>query len=148
MKLESYALVLLDLDHFKRINDYYGHHKGDETLIRVSEVLTLLLRESDVVGRFGGEEFILILKNSNLEKAAQVAERCRAAIQQLEIYSDDGQRIHVTASFGIALSSPELRPQQLLSQADKALYQAKASGRNLVKAYNATLDGGMQLHHS
>ncbi|QIC65434.1 GGDEF domain-containing protein [Acinetobacter schindleri] len=147
VKLESYALVLLDLDHFKRINDYYGHHKGDETLIRVSEVLTLLLRESDVVGRFGGEEFILILKNSNLEKARQVAERCRAAIQQLEIYSDDGQRIHVTASFGIALSSPELRPQQLLSQADKALYQAKASGRNLVKAYNATLDGGMQLHH-
>ncbi|WP_309142196.1 GGDEF domain-containing protein, partial [Escherichia coli] len=89
VKLESYALVLLDLDHFKRINDYYGHHKGDETLIRVSEVLTLLLRESDVVGRFGGEEFILILKNSNLEKARQVAERCRAAIQQLEIYSDD-----------------------------------------------------------
>lgn len=77
-----------------------------------------------------------------------MAERCRTAIQQLEIYSDDGQRIHVTASLGIALSSPELRPQQLLSQADKALYQAKASGRNLVKAYNATLDGGMQLHHS
>lgn len=143
---ESYALVLLDLDHFKKINDHYGHDKGDETLIRVSHVLTQLLRESDVVGRFGGEEFILVLKNSNLEKARQVAERCRAAIQQIEIFSDEGERIPVTASFGIALSSPDLRPQQLLSQADKALYQAKACGRNLVKAYNQSFENSSQLH--
>ncbi len=147
-KPKSYALVLLDLDHFKKINDLYGHDKGDETLIRVSEVLTQLLRESDVVGRFGGEEFILVLKNTTLDKARQVAERCRLAIQKIEIYSDDHQRIPITASFGIALSSPELRPQQLLSQADKALYQAKAGGRNLVKIYNATLEGNIQLHHS
>ena len=131
----NYALVLLDLDHFKKINDYYGHHKGDETLVQVSAVLNQQLRESDVVGRFGGEEFILVLNNSSLEKAQQVAERCRSAIQQLQIFSDEGQLIPVTASFGIAISKPELRPQQLLSQADQALYQAKANGRNQVKSY-------------
>ena len=132
---ENYALVLLDLDHFKFINDDYGHDKGDETLVRVAEVLNMHLRDSDVVGRFGGEEFILILHKSNLEQATQAAERCRTAIQALEIYSDDGERIHVTASFGIAISQAELRPQQLLSQADKALYEAKASGRNQVKTF-------------
>ena len=127
--------MLLDLDHFKFINDDYGHDKGDETLVRVAEVLNMHLRDSDVVGRFGGEEFILILHKSNLEQATQAAERCRTAIQALEIYSDDGEKIHVTASFGIAISQAELRPQQLLSQADKALYEAKASGRNRVKTF-------------
>ena len=107
----NYALVLLDLDHFKKINDHYGHHKGDETLVEVSAVLNQQLRESDVVGRFGGEEFILVLKNTSLEKAEQVAERCRIAIQQLQIFSDEGELIPVTASFGIAISSAELRPQ-------------------------------------
>ncbi|NNG99583.1 GGDEF domain-containing protein [Acinetobacter sp. ANC 5414] len=131
----SYALVLIDLDHFKRINDQYGHDKGDETLIKVSEVLSQIIRDSDVVGRFGGEEFILILNNSSLEQAQIIAERCRQAIQQLNLISDLGERIQVTASFGIALSNTQLRPQQLLSQADKALYEAKACGRNQVKCY-------------
>ncbi|NNH87282.1 GGDEF domain-containing protein [Acinetobacter terrae] len=131
----SYALVLIDLDHFKRINDQYGHDKGDETLIKVSEVLSQIIRDSDVVGRFGGEEFILILNQSSLEQAKIIAERCRQAIQQLNLISDLGENIQVTASFGIALSNTQLRPQQLLSQADKALYEAKACGRNQVKCY-------------
>ena len=133
--IKNYAVVLLDLDYFKMINDQYGHHKGDETLIQVSEVLKNELRESDVVGRFGGEEFILVLKNSSLEQAQIIAERCRTRIEQLELCSDQQQHIHVTASFGIAVSQPNIRPQQLLSQADKALYQAKAAGRNRVVCY-------------
>ena len=133
----NYALVLLDLDHFKRINDQYGHNKGDETLILVSDILSQHLRGSDVVGRFGGEEFILVLQNSNLEQSMQVAERCRKAIEEIELFSDDGRQIYVTASFGIAISSPELRPQQLLSHADQALYAAKAGGRNRVKSYQS-----------
>ena len=124
----SYALVLIDLDHFKRINDHYGHDKGDETLSQI-------IRHSDVVGRFGGEEFILILNNSSLAKAQIIAERCRQAIQQLQLTSDVGESIRVTASFGMALSNAQLKPQQLLSQADKALYEAKACGRNQVKCY-------------
>lgn len=132
---EDYALVLLDLDHFKHINDQFGHHKGDEALVKVSEILSQLVRGTDVVGRFGGEEFILILHQSSLEQAQQVAERCRSAIEQVELFADEGQRIHITASFGIAVSETEFRPQQLLSQADKALYQAKANGRNSVEIY-------------
>ena len=133
----GYALVLLDLDHFKQINDLHGHHKGDEALIKVSAILRQNLRSSDAAGRFGGEEFILILHESALDQALQAAERCRSAIQQMELLGDDGHPIQVTASFGIAASSPDMRPQQLLTQADKALYEAKACGRNSVRAYLA-----------
>ena len=130
-----YAVVLLDLDHFKNINDQFGHHTGDTVLIAVSQKLGLHLRESDVVGRFGGEEFILILKQSSALKARQIAERCRAAIEDLVIQNEDGRAIRITASFGIALATDKLKPQQLLDQADKALYAAKASGRNQIKCY-------------
>ncbi|UIZ99465.1 diguanylate cyclase [Acinetobacter johnsonii] len=130
-----YAVILLDLDHFKSINDQFGHHMGDTVLIAVSQKLGLHLRESDVVGRFGGEEFILILKQSSALKARQIAERCRAAIEDLVIQNEDGRAIRITASFGIALATDKLKPQQLLDQADKALYAAKASGRNQIKCY-------------
>ena len=83
----------------------------------------------------GGEEFILILKHSSDLQARQIAERCRAAIEALIILNEHGQAIRVTASFGVALSTNELKPQQLLSQADQALYAAKASGRNQIKCY-------------
>ncbi|UBQ37954.1 GGDEF domain-containing protein [Acinetobacter johnsonii] len=130
-----YAVILLDLDHFKSINDQFGHHMGDTVLIAVSQKLGLHLRESDVVGRFGGEEFILILKQSSALKARQIEERCRAAIEDLVIQNEDGRAIRITASFGIALATDKLKPQQLLDQADKALYAAKASGRNQIKCY-------------
>ncbi|OTG96777.1 GGDEF domain-containing protein [Acinetobacter sp. ANC 4654] len=132
---KSYALVLIDLDHFKQINDQYGHNKGDETLIQVSEALSQIIRDNDVVGRFGGEEFILILHQSSLTQAQSIAERCRQAIQALHLLSNVGDIIKVTASFGVAFSSTETNPQKLLSQADKALYEAKACGRNQVKCY-------------
>ena len=131
----SYALILIGLNHFKRIKEQYGHDKGDETLIKVSEVLSQIICDSDVLRRFGGEEFIVILNSSSLEQAQTIVERCRQAIQQLDLRSDSGEKIQVTASFGITLSNIQLRPQQLLSQADKALYEAKAGGRNQVKCY-------------
>ncbi|MEG0029590.1 GGDEF domain-containing protein [Acinetobacter sp.] len=134
-----YAVILLDLDHFKSINDRFGHHMGDKVLVAVSQELNHHLREHDLVGRFGGEEFILILKHSSHIKAHQIAERCRASIEALIISNDEGQSIRVTASFGIAQSHHELRPQQLLSQADKALYAAKASGRNQILSGNQSL---------
>jgi diguanylate cyclase (GGDEF)-like protein len=131
----DYAVVLLDLDHFKNINDRYGHDKGDETLVKVSNVLKNELRDSDVVGRFGGEEFILLLKKSSLEQAQQIAERCRSKIESLTLTNEYSEPIPITASFGIAISQPNMRPQQLLSQADQALYKAKAAGRNRVMCY-------------
>ena len=130
-----YAVVLLDLDHFKNINDQFGHHMGDNVLIAVSQELNDQIQKHDLVGRFGGEEFILILKHASLPKAYQIAERCRTTIEALVISNDEGQSIRVTASFGIAQSHHGLRPQQVLSQADKALYAAKASGRNQIKCY-------------
>ena len=136
---KSYALVLIDLDHFKQINDQYGHNKGDETLIQVSAALSQIIRDNDVVGRFGGEEFILILHQSSLVQAENIAERCRQAIQALHLLSNVGDIIKVTASFGVAFSSTETNPQKLLSQADKALYEAKACGRNQVKCYRERL---------
>lgn len=130
-----YAIVLIDLDHFKQINDHFGHHKGDETLIKVGEILKQHLRDTDIVGRFGGEEFILILKNSSFTQSQMIAERCRKAITELHILSDDGKTLPISASFGIALSHTDLTPQQLLTHADRALYQAKALGRNRVEFF-------------
>ena len=130
-----YAVILLDLDHFKSINDQFGHHMGDNVLIAVSQELNDQIQKHDLVGRFGEEEFILILKHASLPKAYQIAERCRTTIEALVISNDEGQSIRVTASFGIAQSHHGLRPQQVLSQADKALYAAKASGRNQIKCY-------------
>jgi diguanylate cyclase (GGDEF)-like protein len=130
-----YAVVLLDLDHFKSINDQFGHHMGDNVLIAVSQELNDQIQKHDLVGRFGGEEFILILKHASLPKAYQIAERCRTTIEALVISNDEGQSIRLTASFGISQSHHGLRPQQVLSQADKALYAAKASGRNQIKCY-------------
>jgi diguanylate cyclase (GGDEF)-like protein len=132
---ETYAIVLIDLDHFKQINDNFGHHKGDETLISVGEILKIHLRDTDIVGRFGGEEFILVLKNSSLEQTKTIAERCRHAISELKILSDEGEALKVSASFGIALSNAKTTPQQLITQADRALYQAKALGRNRVECF-------------
>lgn len=123
-----YAVILLDLDHFKSINDQFGHHMGDNVLIAVSQELNNQIQKHNLVGRFGGEEFILILKHASLPKAHQIAERYRTTIEALVISNDEGQSIRVTASFGIAQSHHGLRPQQVLSQADKALYAAKTSG--------------------
>ena len=134
-KHASYAIVLLDLDLFKNINDQFGHHMGDAVLIAVGQKLSEHLRENDIVGRYGGEEFILILKRSSQHRAQRIAERCRAAIESLVIEHEDGRSIRITASFGIALSANKLKPQQLLNQADKALYAAKAGGRNQIKCY-------------
>ncbi|AXY58184.1 GGDEF domain-containing protein [Acinetobacter chinensis] len=130
-----YAVVLVDLDHFKLINDRFGHHKGDEALILVSDELSKHVRDSDIVGRFGGEEFILILHHSSEQQAQRIAERCRQAIEQIVLFSDDEEAIHITASFGIAASAPGIKPMKLLNLADKALYEAKAQGRNQVCSY-------------
>ena len=92
-----YAVVLLDLDHFKNINDQFGHHMGDNVLIAVSQELNDQIQKHDLVGRFGEEEFILILKHASLPKAYQIAERCRTTIEALVISNDEGQSIRVRA---------------------------------------------------
>lgn len=126
------TLIMADLDHFKRVNDSYGHAAGDRALARFAAHLTSELRQSDLVGRIGGEEFALLLSNTDLEAATQVAERlCQAlALATMEI---GGARVQLTASFGVAaLSTQDGDVEDLLERADQGLYRAKEAGRNRV----------------
>ena len=125
------SVVLADLDEFKEVNDVHGHAVGDEVLRVVAEVLRETLRESDVAGRWGGEEFLLLLPGADEEGAAQLAERVRVALTARSIPSVPGLR--VTASFGVAEYDGETNPEQLLEAADGALYRAKRAGKDRVE---------------
>jgi diguanylate cyclase (GGDEF)-like protein len=125
------AAVLFDLDHFKQVNDIHGHAKGDEVLAAVGAAVSAIVRDSDFVGRYGGEEFVALLPDSDLEGAAVLAEKLRAAIETLEI---PGLDRGISASFGIAiLPLHAVTGDQLLRAADRALYAAKNAGRNRVE---------------
>lgn len=139
-ELPDYSIILLDIDHFKEVNDRYGHHTGDQVLIHVAKILKEHTQPYDLVGRFGGEEFILILKDTSLVVAQETAMQCKNAIEHMHMYSQDTQQyFFITASLGVAMAEGDLPPQQILSQADQALYQAKFSGRNQVKVFQSDL---------
>lgn len=125
------SALMLDIDHFKRINDTYGHAFGDAVLKAVAEELSHGLREVDLLGRLGGEEFAVILPETDPLQALQVAERLRNAVQALAFTCADGSRLGLTMSIGAAERLPgEMRLEDLLARADRALYRAKAGGRN------------------
>jgi diguanylate cyclase (GGDEF)-like protein len=129
------AVALLDLDRFKHINDTHGHLFGDEVLRRIAETMTDVLRDYDLAGRFGGEEFVMLLPQTRATDAFKIADRVRAHIARLPILLDSGEPVRVTVSIGVAAldagSSRELT--ELLAAADAALYRAKASGRDQVQ---------------
>ena len=131
----DYSLVVLDLDFFKNINDSYGHDVGDRVLRDVAQVLSLNLRGNDLVGRFGGEEFVLLLCDKQQAHAMEIAERCREKIEQLNVEYAENQNIKITASFGVATWKPGLTKEIVLRHADQALYLAKHNGRNQVRNY-------------
>ncbi len=128
------SLLVVDLDHFKRINDGYGHDAGDAVLRRMGEVLRAQIRDVDVAARFGGEELVVLLPETMIGPALDVAERIRAAVEAAAV-SFDGVAIPVTASIGVS-SCPECveEPEALFSSADQALYASKEGGRNRVTA--------------
>ncbi len=129
----SLAVLMLDLDHFKSINDRYGHKAGDAVLSAVGDTLLTTLRASDVRCRWGGEEFLLVLPDSNVERAQRAADKLRRRIASTPVGADD-RVVHVTASIGLTLSQPdETDIQQLTARADAALYDAKRLGRNCVR---------------
>ena len=132
---QLYSIVLLDLDHFKNINDHFGHSVGDQVLVNVAKCLANNLRDRDMIGRFGGEEFILLLPNTKPAQAYSVAERCRVAIAELSFMSEDHQEFSISASFGISSTLSANEPHLIISQADQALYAVKAAGRNQVKVF-------------
>lgn len=125
------ALVLLDLDHFKTVNDTWGHQAGDRVLRSFCETITSVLREEDVLGRIGGEEFAIVLPDTNREAAAAVAERIRAAVAEIAVPSSD-KAITVTASMGVAADNVA-SIEDLFAAADAALYRAKESGRDRIE---------------
>jgi len=124
------SLLMLDIDHFKRFNDAHGHQAGDQVLREFANVMQSLRRAADVAGRYGGEEFGLILPETNWPQAMIVAERLRTHVAALEV-SWGRQLLSVTTSVGISEYDPDmLNHQQWIQHADDALYQAKAQGRN------------------
>ena len=130
------TLVMLDIDHFKRVNDRLGHDCGDEVLRRVAAVVAANLRASDVFGRLGGEEFVVACQGTRLRDAERLAEKLRVCVENSEIDSA-GVRLNVTASFGVALAPPGGSAADALKRADAALYRAKEAGRNRVESDRA-----------
>lgn len=129
------SVVLFDLDHFKSVNDTYGHLAGDEVLRTVGAVIEEVRRASDIAGRYGGEEFTVILPNTDIEGAFVLAERLRVEVMNREIFFD-GIHIPVTISLGVSTFTPDvLNHELLLQQADIALYYGKENGRNQSTRY-------------
>jgi diguanylate cyclase (GGDEF)-like protein len=127
------ALVLFDVDHFKKVNDTYGHQAGDQVLIQISRAVSQMVRNEDVFARYGGEEFAVVVRAIGLAGASSLAERLRAAVAALVVPTERGT-IHVTISLGVASSASltDLSPEGLIRVADARLYAAKHAGRNRV----------------
>lgn len=129
----SFAIIMCDLDHFKKVNDEHGHHVGDEVLRRFTAILKDRIRQHDVVARFGGEEFVLLLPNNNTEQGLQVAEQLRAKTAATQITIGSDISLTLSASFGVAhYCAGDSEWSAVLHRADNALYAAKKQGRNRV----------------
>jgi diguanylate cyclase (GGDEF)-like protein len=133
------AVLILDIDHFKNINDQYGHFVGDGVICRLAQLCSEGLRSFDLVARMGGEEFALLLPGTDLTAALAVAERLRQQTAALSMADDRGRVFSFTVSIGVAVLAPDDDALSLLTRADKALYQAKQDGRNRVRV---SADGG------
>lgn len=138
-KQEPLALILIDIDYFKRYNDYYGHQGGDDCLVRVAQTIAQFARRStDLVARYGGEEFAAILPNTHTQAALMLAESMRQAIASLAIpHTQSKVSNYVSLSLGVAslIPTPQITPEDLIARADKALYTAKNQGRNQAISY-------------
>ncbi len=132
-KGNSLAVMILDIDHFKMVNDTYGHQQGDSVLCKVAAIFQRALREYDTAARFGGEEFIAVIPETSLSEAKNIAERIRGAIEGA-LFNVGVENIRITASFGISSFPAEgiRSADDLIREADKALYSAKVNGRNRV----------------
>ncbi|WP_417432639.1 GGDEF domain-containing protein [Hoeflea sp.] len=129
---DSGYLLMIDADHFKQINDLYGHDAGDRALLAVGQAITSSIRSTDLGARIGGEEFAIILRGSNTEDASVIAERVRTNVESISLAAEDGTPLKITVSIGGAPFSPETRTKEIMRHADSQLYEAKRSGRNRV----------------
>ena len=131
---ERFAIGLVDLDHFKHVNDQYGHDSGDEALRIIARRLCNSVRDTDLVARWGGEEFLIAFTGASRQEAASLAERIRIAVAQTTI-AYGGRQLKLTLSAGVAVHQPDQSLDELIKAADDALYVAKGSGRNCVVVF-------------
>lgn len=129
---EGGTLLIIDADHFKRINDRFGHPTGDDALIRITTAIKTSVRKEDVIGRIGGEEFGAFLVGADIKEAMRVAQRIRCSVEGVEFFVSGDTRIPLTVSVGGAISRGEVGLSQLMRKADGCLYEAKRAGRNRV----------------
>jgi two-component system, cell cycle response regulator len=140
-KERTMSVIMLDIDHFKKVNDHFGHKAGDHALQQAAKVLKDGLRSYDRVGRWGGEEFILILPDTQLQDAALVAERIRIHMAQMSMHLENGEKFSIHISLGVSCSSGGFSSLAgLIDAADQALYKAKESGRNRVCVYAESIE--------
>lgn len=132
---EPFSFILFDLDHFKQVNDNYGHLGGDEVLRSISQRVGGMLRTTDIIGRYGGEEFAIMLPSTSLEDARILAERVRLATEETPVFFQN-REIKVSISMGVSEFRPDLpNHEQLIDEADQALYASKQGGRNRVSCH-------------
>lgn len=144
----QYSVLMIDADHFKRVNDTYGHKTGDKVLIELSATTERSLRQDDIVARYGGEEFVVFLPDLSAEEAKVVADRLRETISKIVVYSDQGAQVTFTVSIGISSSLISDNIDTLIKTSDEALYRAKENGRNRceiftvedLKTFNASIE--------
>ena len=147
---EPFAILMLDADHFKNVNDTYGHKIGDKVLMELAAICERSLRPDDVIARYGGEEFVVFLNKVSSDIAQMIAERLRKAVADALVYSDDDKPVHFTVSIGVAPSGISDNVNLMIKMADDAMYKAKENGRNRVEVYTneiadnqRTENGGM-----
>ncbi len=126
------ALLVIDADNFKNINDVYGHQTGDKALTAIVDALRMPLRQNDIIGRIGGEEFAVFLPDTEIKPALKIAEQLRYAVESIEFHPVEEQDYPLSISIGLTLSAPAYTTSQLMRMADQSLYQAKANGRNQI----------------
>ena len=128
---EEYSVAMIDIDHFKKVNDTYGHDTGDKVIVHLAEILSSATNHQDMVARFGGEEFCVVLKNVNKFNAQNILDRLRAAVASTSVYTDNQEEIRFTISIGAVMNNDE-NIEENIAQADMMLYKAKVEGRNRV----------------
>ena len=132
---QKMCMMMLDIDHFKDVNDTYGHQAGDAVLRKLSETLKSSFRVTDLIARYGGEEFVVLLSKVELKNGIKIAEKTRTAIEAIDfVVPDQEQPLKKTTSIGIAEFNLEESVEEFINRVDKALYEAKETGRNKVVA--------------
>ncbi len=140
---EPFVMLIVDIDHFKQINDEHGHSSGDKALTSIAHTIKLNIRESDMVFRYGGEEFVVLLPKTGLKGAKVIAEKIRSKVASVrthlvnDLYADKEKRVEITVSLGLAELQKGDSAEEWFNRADKALYQAKGEGRNRIVAEEA-----------